>query len=70
VPKTPRYAAWGIIALLIAIFPANIHIYQHQDVIVASPRMAPYLPTLHLLRLPLQGVFILWAYWHTRPSKA
>jgi uncharacterized membrane protein len=59
IPRFSRFAAWGIIALLIAVFPANIYVYQHQDVLPAPP-------TLHLLRLPLQGVFILWAYWHTR----
>lgn len=58
VPRCSRWAAWGIIALLIAIFPANIYLYQNQDVIPAPP-------IVHFLRLPLQGVFILWAYWHT-----
>lgn len=62
VPQTSRRAAWGIVALLIAVFPANLYLYQHQDILLASP-------IIHLLRLPLQGVFILWAYWHTRPAK-
>ena len=61
VPRFSRFAAWGIIALLIAVFPANVYVYQHQDVLPAPP-------IIHLLRLPLQGVFILWAYWHTRRS--
>ena len=59
VPRFSRVAAWGIIALLIAVFPANIYVYQHQDLLPAPP-------ILHLMRLPLQGVFILWAFWHTR----
>ena len=59
VPRCSRFAAWGIIALLIAVFPANIYLYQNQDVLPAPP-------IIHFLRLPLQGVFILWAYWHTR----
>lgn len=25
VPKTRRFAAWGLLALLVAVFPANIH---------------------------------------------
>ena len=58
IPKCSRLAAWGIIALLIAVFPANVYLYQHQDILPASP-------IVHLLRLLLQGVFILWAYWHT-----
>src|ERR1035438_9286988 len=50
VPRFSRFAPWGIIALLIAVFPANIYVYQNQDVLPAPP-------ILHLLRLPLQGVF-------------
>ena len=61
VPKWSRWAAWGIIALLIAVFPANIYVFQNQEVLPAPPMV-------HLLRLPLQAVFILWAYWHTRPN--
>lgn len=58
-PQSSRIAAWGIVALLIAVFPANIHLYQNQDLMPASP-------VFHFLRLPLQGILILWAYWHTR----
>lgn len=59
IPRCSRLASWGIVALLIAVFPANVYLYQHQDILPASPIM-------HLLRLPLQGVFIVWAFWHTR----
>ena len=59
VPRCSRWAAWGIIALLIAVFPANLYLYQHQEIM-------PGPPLLHLLRLPLQAVFILWASWHTK----
>jgi uncharacterized membrane protein len=62
VPACSRWAAWGIVALLIAVFPANLHVFQHQELLPAPP-------LVHLLRLPLQGVFILWAYWYTRPVK-
>ena len=62
VPNCSRMAAWGIVALLISVFPANVYLYQHQDILPASP-------IVHFLRLPLQGVFILWAYWHTRLVK-
>lgn len=61
VPHFTQLAAWGIIALMIAIFPANVHVYLHQELLPAPPIM-------HLLRLPLQAVFIAWAYWHTRPE--
>jgi uncharacterized membrane protein len=61
VPRFTRLAAWGIILLLIAVFPVNIFVYQH-------PELLPAPGWLHLLRLPLQGVFIAWAWWHTRPE--
>jgi len=59
VPNWSCMAAWGIIALLIAVFPANIYVFQHQELVPASSYT-------HLIRLLLQGVFILWAFWHTR----
>ncbi len=62
VPKCSHLAAWGIVALLIAVFPANIYLFQNQDLMPASP-------VVHFLRLPLQGVLILWAYWYTRAAR-
>jgi uncharacterized membrane protein len=59
VPRYSNLAAWGIIGLLVAVFPANIHLYQHHEIL-------PLPPIVHLLRLPIQAVFILWAYWHTK----
>jgi|SRR6185436_11515649 len=57
-------AAWGLIALLVAVFPANLHMAMH-------PNLYPSLPPLGLwLRLPIQGVLIAWAYWYTRPEAA
>lgn len=61
-PSTSRLAAWGLIALLIAVFPANIYVYQHQELF---PSVSP---TLHLARLWFQGVLIAWAFWYTRPD--
>ena len=59
IPRCRRWAAWGIIALLIAVFPANVYLYQHQEIL-------PVPSWLHLARLPLQGLLMLWAYWYTR----
>ena len=57
-----RIAAWGLIALLIAVFPANIQMAIH-------PELYPDINPIALwLRLPLQAVFIAWAYWYTRPA--
>ncbi len=61
IPRFTHLAAWGAILLLIAVFPANLHVYQ-------NPEVLPAPGWLHLLRLPLQGVFIAWAWWHTRPD--
>lgn len=61
VPATRRWGAWLLIGLLIAVFPANIHVYQNQHLVPASP-------AAHLLRLPLQGVMIAWAWFYTRTS--
>jgi uncharacterized membrane protein len=59
VPQTSRFAAWGLVALLVAVFPANLHVYRHQE-------LFPLPPVVHALRLPLQGVLILWALVYTR----
>src|SRR4051794_10669919 len=58
-PQTSKFAAWGLIALLIAVFPANIHVSRHQE-------LFPLPPLVHLLRLPMQGVLILWAFVYAR----
>ena len=63
ITRFSRFAAWGIIALLIAVFPANIYLYQHQEIVPASP-------TVHLLRLLFQGALIWMAFWHTRKSES
>jgi uncharacterized membrane protein len=62
IPRWTRPAAWGLILLLIAVFPANLHMALHAD-------LFPQIPTSLLwVRLPLQGVLILWAYAYTRPE--
>jgi uncharacterized membrane protein len=61
IPRTSRLAAWGLVALLVAVFPANIHAYLHRDLFPPFP----YSDTIHLLRLPFQAVLIYWAYSYT-----
>jgi uncharacterized membrane protein len=58
-----RLAAWGLIALLIAVFPANVHMAVHPEQYEWAS------PLILWLRLPLQGFLILWAYWYTEGSK-
>ncbi len=56
-PATSRWAAWGLIALLLAVFPANIHMALH-------PEQFPQYAAWSLwLRLPLQTLLISLAYW-------
>lgn len=63
VPQVRRNAAWGLIALLIAVFPANI--YMATNPIEAGAAAIP--PVLLWLRLPLQILLIWWLLWCTRP---
>ncbi len=55
IPTLQSYAAMGIIALLVAVFPANI--FHHQ---LAKKEGKLVLATI--IRLPVQGLLIWWAY--------
>ncbi len=61
----PRYspvARWGLIALLLAILPANLHMALH-------PELFPmFTPTMLWLRVPFQAVLIAWVYRSTVPD--
>lgn len=63
VPQCTRIAAWGIIVLLIAIFPANLHMALHYEDFAISPWIG-------YGRLPLQLVLLYWAWRYTRPAAA
>ncbi len=56
VPSVRRLAAWGLVALLIAVFPANIY---------AATSATAFSPALWL-RLPLQPILIWWVLACTR----
>jgi uncharacterized membrane protein len=66
-PRTRVFAAWGLIALLIAVFPANVYMALEN---VGLPDGVPGTgnPLVNWLRLPLQPLFIVWAWWYTRPE--
>lgn len=59
IPLISTSTAWGIIALLIIIFPANIYMYTNENAHFGLPKW------LLLLRLPLQIILIIWAYIYT-----
>jgi uncharacterized membrane protein len=59
-PKLTWMAAWGLVALLIAVFPANLHMAVNHEL------YPEYSVTALWARLPLQFVLIGWAYWYTK----
>jgi uncharacterized membrane protein len=62
VPRTSRIAAWGLVLLLIAVYPANIYMAieadQFRDIAPSN--------LFHVIRLPLQFVMIGLCLWFTR----
>ena len=58
IPKTQSIAAWLIIALLVAVFPANVYHFQK-----ARKKGKGVIGTM--IRLPFQLLFIYWAYLYT-----
>ena len=66
-PRTRALAAWGLIALLLAIFPANLYVALEN---VGMPGGQPGAgnPLVNWVRLPFQALFIAWAFWYTRPD--
>lgn len=59
VPQLSSFAAWGIIILLIAVFPANVYMYTNDKAALGLPKW------VRLLRLPLQLLLMYWAYLYT-----
>ncbi len=57
-PATRSWSAWGLILLLIAVFPANVYM-------ATAPRFQKLPAWLRWGRLPLQGLLIWWAYQYT-----
>ncbi len=60
VPRFSRFAAVGLIALLIVVFPANIYMAMNPQI------FSDYNPLMLYLRLPIQILLIAWAYWLTK----
>jgi uncharacterized membrane protein len=59
--RTQVLAAWGMIALIVAVTPANLHMAMHADL------YPQYSSTALWVRMPLQIVLLAWAFWYTRP---
>ncbi|QIP17183.1 DoxX family protein [Spirosoma aureum] len=57
-PATRSLSAWGLILLLIAVFPANVYM-------ATASRFRKFPVWLRWARLPIQGLLIWWAYQYT-----
>jgi uncharacterized membrane protein len=64
IPRVSQAAAWGLIALFIAVFPSNINMAVNHIKIDHIPTSSWF----HAVRLPFQAVLIAWAWWYTKPS--
>jgi uncharacterized membrane protein len=62
IPRVSRAAAWILVVLYVAVFPANI--YQSINNI-AVPGL-PHNPPLIWLRFPFQALLVAWAWLFTR----
>jgi len=64
-PQTRKWASYGLVALYLAVFPANINMAVNHISIGAAP-----MPTWALwARLPFQVLFIVWAIWVGRTDE-
>lgn len=61
-PGVRSQAGWGLIALLVAVFPANLYMAMNPELFPVTSAVALY------VRLPFQALFIAWTYWATRPD--
>jgi uncharacterized membrane protein len=62
IPSVSRAAAWGLVVLFIAVYPANINMAVNQIALDGIPNS----PWFQAIRLPFQFVLIAWAWWYTR----
>src|SRR5436305_13598415 len=64
IPRFTKLAAWGLILLFSAVFPANLYMATN------SALFAEIKPSVLWWRLPFQLVFIAWAFWFTRVGRS
>ncbi|MFC7186426.1 MauE/DoxX family redox-associated membrane protein [Halorubrum yunnanense] len=67
--RTRRASAWGIVALLVAVFPANVYMATDDVATELVPdRLARVARAAAWARLPFQAALVLWAWWHASPE--
>jgi uncharacterized membrane protein len=65
IPTSTRpWAAYGIILMLIAFLPVHITMIADAPLKLGKLKVTP---TLAWVRLALQPVLIIWAWWHSKP---
>jgi uncharacterized membrane protein len=65
-PAVRRYSAWWLVATLVAVFPANLHMALHPERYSQIPGGKPAL----YARLPVQLLFIRWVLAAARRDAA
>tara|TARA_Y100001933_G_C18808681_1_gene484034 strand:- start:287 stop:706 length:420 start_codon:yes stop_codon:yes gene_type:complete len=60
--KTRKFASFGLIFLLISVFPANIYLYESE----IAQKSLSISKNQALIRMPFQIPLILIAYWHSK----
>ena len=63
IPKTRKLASYGLILLLIAVYPANLYLafYEEPQKLIGISAFAA-----SWVRLPIQFIFLGLAYWHSK----
>lgn len=63
-PRTRRFGRWWLLALLLAVFPANVHMAVNPDQVEGLDERVPRWALW--ARLPLQPLAMLWVWRATR----
>ena len=63
IPKTRKLASYGLILLLLAVYPANLYLafYEEPQKLIGISAFAA-----SWVRLPIQFIFLGLAYWHSK----
>ena len=64
VSRTKRFAGYGLILLLLAVFPANVYVARENVQLGGLMNYSFY----QWFRLPLQFVLIFWVWWTSREN--
>lgn len=67
IPATRRAAGWGLLALLVAVYPANIEMAIHPEPLQHAPEWMgnEFTQAQRWARLPVQFLFMVWVWWTT-----